>query len=115
MQVNISARHGQLNDATQQRIAAKVEKLSRLFDRLTAVNVTVDLDHREMPTVEVRVSAERAQDFVAAESAANVLAALDGALHRMERQLRKHKDRRTERRVPGGRRLEAPLEEPGGE
>ena len=42
MQTNISARHGHLSTSTQERIAEKVEKLSRYFDRLMAIQVTVE-------------------------------------------------------------------------
>ena len=47
MQINISARHGHLSDATRGKITAKVEKLARLFERLTAIEVTVDLEHEQ--------------------------------------------------------------------
>ena len=33
--------------------------LARLFERLLAIEVTVDLEHEQTPTVDVRVSAER--------------------------------------------------------
>ena len=42
MQVNISTRHGHLQGEDQQIIAAKVEKLRRFFDRINAIEVTVD-------------------------------------------------------------------------
>lgn len=111
MQVNISARHGRLSSATQEKIADKVEKLDRYFERLTAVQVTVDLNHRDAPSVELRVSAERSDDFVAAGASSNVLAALDGVLQKIERQVRKHKDKLTGHRVAGLKHVEAPIEE----
>ena len=49
MQINISARHGHLSDATRDKITAKVEKLARLFERLSAIEVTVDLEHEQNP------------------------------------------------------------------
>ena len=110
MRINISARHGHLSSATQGRITEKVEKLGRYFDRLTAVEVTVDLNHRETPSVEVRVSAEHADDFVAADSSSNVMAALDSVLHKVERQVRKHKDKLTGHRAAGLKHLEAPAD-----
>jgi ribosome-associated translation inhibitor RaiA len=55
VQVNISARHGHLSAGTQEKITDKVEKLRRLFDRVTAIQVTVDLEHEESPSVEVQV------------------------------------------------------------
>ena len=41
MQINVSARHGHLSPASQSKISAKVSRLQRYFDRLTALDVTV--------------------------------------------------------------------------
>ena len=49
MQVNISTRHGHLQGEDQQIIAAKVEKLRRFFDRINAIEVTVDLEKLDRP------------------------------------------------------------------
>ncbi|HEX5443848.1 MAG TPA: ribosome-associated translation inhibitor RaiA [Pirellulales bacterium] len=93
MQIRISARHGHLSDATQAKITAKLERLPRLFERLTAIEVTVDLEHRENPAVDLRVSAEHKHDFVATEQAGDLMASLDGCLHKLEQQLRKYKQK----------------------
>ena len=47
MQTKISVRHGQLSDATRAKIAAKVDKLHRVFERLTAIEVTVDFGRND--------------------------------------------------------------------
>ncbi|MDP6442434.1 MAG: ribosome-associated translation inhibitor RaiA [Pirellulaceae bacterium] len=106
MQTNISVRHGNLSQETQDKITEKAEKLRRFFDRLTGINVTVDLEHRDTPRVEVRVSAEHSEGFVAADEAGNVLAALDSVLHKLERQLRKHKEKLTGHRATGLKHLD---------
>ncbi|MGE0759334.1 MAG: ribosome-associated translation inhibitor RaiA [Pirellulaceae bacterium] len=113
MQVNISARHGHLSPPTQQKISEKVEKLQRYFDRVSAIAVTVDLEHREdhheAIKVEVQVSAERTDDFVATETADELFAALDGALHKVEQQIKKHKERNIDvHRQPGRKNFESP-------
>lgn len=109
MQINISARHGHLGASTQERIREKVEKLSRYFDRLTAIVVTVDLERRESPSLEIRALIEHADALVAADQSADVLTALDGALHKIEQQIRRHKDRRTDRRKLPSKHLEVPV------
>jgi putative sigma-54 modulation protein len=93
VQVNISVRHGQLSDATRGKITAKVEKVARLFERLSAIEVTVDLEHEQNPTVDARVSAEHKHDFVATEQSTSLMAALDGVIHKLEQQLRKYKEK----------------------
>lgn len=110
MQTNISARHGRLSTPTQERIAEKVEKLQRYFDRVKAVQVTVDLEHRDNPSVELKVSADRTDVFVAMERSVDVASALDGALHKMEQQIRRYKERRTERRSTALKHLDVPAD-----
>lgn len=111
MQTNISARHGHLSARTQERIEEKVEKLQRYFDRLTAVQVTVDLEHRETPSVELKVSAKHSDVFVAVDHAADVMSALDGALHKVEQQIRRTKEKRTERRTTALKHLDVPIDD----
>lgn len=65
MQVNISTRHGDLSEATREKITQKVEKLQRYFERLTSIDVTIDLSKADEPKIEVAVNAEHKHDFVA--------------------------------------------------
>ena len=107
MQIDISMRHGHLSDPTQERIRSKVERLSRIFDRLTSIVVTVDLKDRDKPHVDINVSAERKHDFVAADQSASLMASVDNVVHKLEQQLRKYKERVQERsRQVGMRRGE---------
>lgn len=106
MQISISARHGQLSEATREKIEAKVEKLPRLFERLSAIEVTVDLTDREAPIVDLRVSAEHKHDFVATEGAGELMASLDRAVHKMEQQLRKYKEKIQDHHRSSGLRAE---------
>lgn len=112
MQITISARHGHLSDQTQQKISEKAEKLRKFFDRITAIEVTVDLKHREDSVdVEVRASAEHTDGFVARDTASELFAALDGVIRKVEQQLRKHKERlQTNHRQPGRKQMPPPLE-----
>jgi putative sigma-54 modulation protein len=109
VQTTISARHGHLSPDSQQRITEKAETVRRFFDRVTAISVTVDLEHRERPSLELRVRAEHHDEFVAIEEADTVFAALDGAIEKMENQLRRFKERLKEHRAVGHKHLEPPL------
>ena len=114
MQISISTRHGQLNAETQERITEKMGKLPHIFNRVTSVRVTVDLEHQESPHVEATVTAEHTKEFVATERAPTVMAAVDGVVHKLEQQLRRHKEKVTDRRAVGAKNVEtpAPGEEP---
>jgi putative sigma-54 modulation protein len=101
VQVNVSARHGHLKPEDQAIIVEKAEKVRRLFDRINAIEVTVDLEHLDKPTVEINVSAEHAPDFVASAQSPSILAALDLTIGKVEQQIRKHKEKVTDHKGPG--------------
>ena len=73
MQVKISVRHGHLGEATQQIIRDKAEKLLHLFDRLTMIEVTVDMKKTEVEkcNVEFLVHLTRSDAPVVAGTAAS--------------------------------------------
>jgi putative sigma-54 modulation protein len=111
VQISISTRHGQLTDDTKQKVRSKVEKLDRFFERLTAIEVVVDLEVPQKPRVDLNVSAEHKHDFVAHEQGENLLSAVESAVQKLEQQLRKYKERVQERhRNPEARRVEAPAD-----
>lgn len=108
MQIQISTRHGQLSDASQKRISAKAEKLLRIFERLTAIEVIIDLTDETNPKVDIKVSAEHKHDFVAHDQSDNLMGSVDAVVHRLEQQLRKYKEKVQERhRSSDARRREA--------
>jgi putative sigma-54 modulation protein len=116
VQISISTRHGQLSEKTRSKMTAKLERLSRLFERLTAIELTVDLDHKDSPLVDLRVSAEHKHDFVATQQAGEVMASLDGVIHKVEQQLRKYKQKVQDHHKSAGLRQQAaPGEQPSGE
>ena len=62
VQIKISARHGHLDDATQQFIREKAEKLLHFFGRITMIEVTVDFQ-KDLKWVEFNVQAEAGMSF----------------------------------------------------
>ena len=106
MDISISTRHGELPSDIQGRIGEKARKLPKFFERLTSIEVTVDLKNHQEPEVEIKASAEQRDDVIAKSSGANVIAAMDAAVHKMERQLVKHKEKITGHRNPSHKHLE---------
>jgi putative sigma-54 modulation protein len=120
VQVKISVRHGQLSDGTQVAIREKAERLLHFFDRVTLIEVTVDLKKTqdERCRVEFVVQAEHKHDFVATESNQDVMAAVDLVMDKLQGQLRRYKEKiQDHRRTPsagevaGSPRLEDATEE----
>ncbi len=97
MQIKISARHGHLNEEVQQFIRDKADKLPHLFERLTMIDITVDLRGDEKH-VEFVVQAEHKHQFVAHDQDANLLAAVDLVMAKIEGQLRRYKEKIQDRR-----------------
>jgi putative sigma-54 modulation protein len=112
VQIKISARHGHLGEATQDFIREKAEKLLRFFERLTSIEVTVDLKN-ELKVVEFLVSAEHKHDFVAREVNSDILAAVDLVIAKLEGQLRRYKEKLQDhrRRPSTGEVAGAPIPE----
>lgn len=93
MQINVSTRHGHLSPASKSKVTSKVSRLKRYFDRLTALNVTVDLENPSLPMVEIIAKAEHIHDMVSHEISAHLWRSVDGAVQKLEQQLRKHKEK----------------------
>jgi putative sigma-54 modulation protein len=92
VQIKISARHGHLSEDTQKFIREKAQKLLHFFDRLMMIEVMVEILDGEC-VVEFLVSAEHKHDFVARERHKDMLAAIDLCLDKLERQVRKYKEK----------------------
>ena len=103
MQINISTRHGHVSEETRAKIMEKLQKLVRFYDRLTAIETTIDLEHRETPAVDLKVSVKH-KDFVAASCKEELMASIDRVVEKMEQQLRKHKDKVLNRHRNSGQR-----------
>lgn len=115
MQISVSTRHGHLSEASQGKLKNKAEKLTRIFDRITSIELVIDLKDENHPTVTLEVSAEHKHDFVAHETATradSLMGAVESAISKIEQQLRKYKTKVQERhRNPEARRVEVPVGE----
>ncbi len=98
MQIQVQARHGSLADATRQKIADKVEKLGRFIERVSNIDVMVDLEKADQPVVEVVVATELKKDFRADYSSGDLWGCLDQTIDKIEQQMRKFKEKMTDHR-----------------
>ncbi len=116
MQIKISVRHGHLSEEMQRFIRDKAEKLLHYFERLTMIEVTVDLK-KDQKQVEFVVQAEHKHDFVARENHPDLTAAVDLVLDKLALQLRRYKEKiQDHRRTPSaGKVAGTPAAEPSSE
>jgi putative sigma-54 modulation protein len=76
----------------QADIQAKAEKLLHYFDRLTMIEVTVDL-RGEKKKAEVKVDAEHKHDFVAVAEHTDPVLAVAEAVDRVAHQVKHYKEK----------------------
>lgn len=95
MQVTVSARHGHLGDDIQQVLKEKAEKLLHFFNRLTMIEVTVDLhkDHNGRLSVEILATAEHKHEFVGRDTDEDLMTAFNKAAAHAKQQITHHKEK----------------------
>jgi putative sigma-54 modulation protein len=96
----------------QEFIEDKAKKLLHHFQRLMMIEVLVDQREEEF-VVEFLVSAEHKHDFVASERHKDLYAAVDLVLDKLERQVRRYKEKIQDHRrtPPTGKAAGAPAQE----
>ncbi|MBQ9874541.1 MAG: ribosome-associated translation inhibitor RaiA [Thermoguttaceae bacterium] len=98
MNIQVQARHGELAEATRQKIAEKVVKLGRFVERVSEINVLVELEKADEPAVEVTVVTELKKDFRAEYTSGDLWGCLDQTIDKLEQQMRKFKEKMTDHR-----------------
>lgn len=92
MQVAITCRHGKISDNVHSQISRKAEKLLTFFERVTEIDVTVDFQ-KDRVRVEILVDTEHKHNFVSHDEGGDVPSTFDSALHKMEHQIKKYKQK----------------------
>lgn len=95
MQVVVSARHGHLDEALQNQLKEKAEKLLHFFNRLTMIEVTVDLhkEHNGHLKVEIVATAEHDHEFVARDEDSDAMHAFTRAMAHIKHQITTYKEK----------------------
>jgi putative sigma-54 modulation protein len=99
MQVTVSGRHMGVSDALKEYCERKAQRLVRFYDRIQAIEVILD-GKQGQHTAEIIVHTGGTQPFVASERQEDVYAAMDLLLDKIERQLRRHKEKLRNRKHP---------------
>ena len=101
MNIRITGRTGDVTAGMKAKAASKVEKLNRFFDRITWVDVVLDVA-RERNSVEMSAGLNRGQTIVAKTQSDDMYTAIDLAIDKITRQLRKHKEKLRDHRPRRG-------------
>lgn len=108
MQINLSGHHIDVTQALKDYVTSKFERLERHFDNVTNADVVLTVE-KLAQKAEATVGYSGARLFADA-SHEDMYAAIDSLADKLDRQIRKHKEKRTDHhRAEGGLRgQEAP-------
>lgn len=95
MQINISGHHVDVTDALRDYISSKLERLTRHYDNITNVQVTLNVEkQRQLAEANLHVTGA---NFAASSEHDDMYAAIDLLSDKLDRQLVKHKEKHTDR------------------
>jgi len=94
MQINVTGHHVEVSPALRKYVTDKMKRLSRHFDHVISVNVILNVERREHEA-EATVHAAGRSIF-ATMSADDMYAAIDGLVDKLDRQVRRHKEKLTD-------------------
>jgi putative sigma-54 modulation protein len=98
----ISGKHIPVTEEIKMYAQEKTSKLPRYYDGVNQVEVVVDGSHgASKVTVEIIARGEHGNVFVATHAGEEARPCIDGALHKLEMQLRKKKTKQRDRKHTG--------------
>lgn len=93
MQINVTGRHVQVSDDVREYITEKAEKLPRFYDRIQEIEVVLDHESEQF-SAEMIVRVDHEPTIVASETGSDTFVLIDVIVGRVERQLKKLKEKR---------------------
>jgi putative sigma-54 modulation protein len=93
MQINLSGHHVDLTTPLRDYVNSKVERLERHFDHVTDIHVVLGVEklrHKAEATMHISGG-----DIFAEAEEENMYAAIDALVDKLDRQLKKHKEKIT--------------------
>jgi len=103
MQINLTGHHVDITDALRSYVESKFERLERHFDHVTNVHVIISVEKlRQKAEATLHLNGT---DVFAECVEEDMYAAIDGLVDKLDRQVKKHKEKHTNHRngaVPKG-------------
>jgi putative sigma-54 modulation protein len=94
MQINITGHHVDVSPALRDYVNDKMQRISRHFDHVISINVVLNVE-RHIQAAEATVHAA-GRSLFATQKAEDMYAAIDGLTDKLDRQVRRYKDRLTD-------------------
>lgn len=100
MQINITGQQMDVTPALRDYIESKLQRLERHFDQITNIHVILSVE-KERQKAEATISVARGELFADTEQE-SMYAAIDNLMDKLDRQLKKHKEKLTDHHRNGG-------------
>ena len=100
MLINVIGRHIDITPPLKDHAEQKASKLTNYYDLIQRIEVILNAG-KDDASVEVIVHADHKNTFVAHQSGTDAYGCIDGAIHKMERQLSEHKQKFRNRKHSG--------------
>lgn len=94
MQLNLTGHHIEITDSLRNFVVSKFERLERHFDHMTNTHVILTVE-KERQKAEATINVNRGRLFAEAEHE-DMYAAIDNLVDKLDRQLKKHKEKLTD-------------------
>ncbi len=101
MLFTITGKHIEITEAIRSYAEDKTSKLPRFYDSINQIEVIIDGSTDGSMSVEIIARAEHSNLFVVTEKGYDIYACIDGAVKRMEGQLRKKKEKERDDKYKG--------------
>ena len=93
MLFTITGKHVEITDAIREHAVEKTSRLSRYYSSINNVEVTIDSSEGGKPSVQIIARAEHSKVFIVKETGEDTYACIDIAARKLERQLKKQKEK----------------------
>jgi len=91
MQINITGHHIDVTPALRAYVTEKLQRISRHFDHVISTNVILKVEnHQQQAEATVHAAGK---SLFAQDSGSDMYAAIDGLADKLDKQVRRHKDR----------------------
>lgn len=99
MTITFSTRHMDVTPPLKAHAELKAGKLTKYYDRIVSIDVVLE-NGKDLMRAEFRVHADHNHVFVSQHEEPDAYAAIDGSVHKMERQLAEYKQMVRNRKHP---------------
>jgi len=101
MQLNITGRHVDVTDSMHDYVTNKLERVERHFDHVTNVHVILSVEKLRQKA-EATIHVAGGKNLFADAENEDMYAAIDSLTDKLDRQIKKHKEKLTDHHRSGG-------------